>query len=225
MNRTFDFYEYAGIIVPGAILIVGLVWLFPQLHPFLSKDGLTFGEFGVFVIIAYATGQLVQGLGNLIEQVFWRACRGIPTTRMLKRGAYLDPRQHQRLLEQLHLSFNLAHADLLKQRTAMQLPVVRQMYAAVAEAKRNQRIDIFLGNYGLARGLAAAILVLLALEVATLRGVIPSAVLVILLLLALQRMFRFGRHYAAELATQFVTVAAQQDNLTARGEDRGPESP
>jgi len=25
MNRSFDFYEYAGILVPGAVLIIGLL--------------------------------------------------------------------------------------------------------------------------------------------------------------------------------------------------------
>jgi hypothetical protein len=30
MNRTFDFYEYAGIVIPDAVLVMALVWLFPE---------------------------------------------------------------------------------------------------------------------------------------------------------------------------------------------------
>jgi ABC-type Fe3+ transport system permease subunit len=72
MTRTFDFYEYAGVIVPGAVLMLGLCFLFPDARDMLGKDGLTFGEFGVFVIVAYAVGQLVQGIGNFIDFVVRR---------------------------------------------------------------------------------------------------------------------------------------------------------
>jgi ABC-type Fe3+ transport system permease subunit len=64
MNRTFDFYEYAGIIIPGAVVVMALVWFFPESRALFSKEGVTFGEFGLFIVIAYAAGQLVQAVGN-----------------------------------------------------------------------------------------------------------------------------------------------------------------
>jgi ABC-type Fe3+ transport system permease subunit len=69
MNRNFDFYEYAGIIIPGTVLVMALVWLFPEGRALFSKDGVTLGELGLFVIIAYAAGQLVQAIGNGLEWV------------------------------------------------------------------------------------------------------------------------------------------------------------
>jgi hypothetical protein len=206
MNRTFDFYEYAGVIVPGAVVILGLLWLFPQAQALLTKDGLTFGEFGVFVILAYAAGQLIQGIGNGIERIFWWICGGLPSTRALKYGKYLGPHQRARLHDALKVSFGVTEHDLAKQKATMQLPVVREMYATVADAKKAQRVDIFSGNYGLTRGLAAALLVLIAVELATSRNLIPTAALVMFLLLSLQRMHRFGRHYAVELITQFLSL-------------------
>ena len=72
MNRTFDFYEYAGFIIPGAVLVMAVVWLFPESRALVGKDGVTLGEFGLFVIIAYAAGQLVQAVGNGLEWAWWK---------------------------------------------------------------------------------------------------------------------------------------------------------
>src|SRR5206468_10104956 len=87
------------------------------------------------------------------------------------------------------------------------LAMVGEVYSVVVDAKRASRVDIFNGNYGLMRGLSAAILVLLIASAATARGLPVAAALVLALLLALQRMHRFSRHYARELFVQFVAAA------------------
>ena len=38
MNRTFDFYEYAGFIIPGAVIVMAVVWLFPESRALFSKE-------------------------------------------------------------------------------------------------------------------------------------------------------------------------------------------
>ena len=63
---------HAGIIIPGAVLIMALVWLFPESRALFSKEGVTLGELGLFVIIAYAAGQLVQAIGNYLEWIWWK---------------------------------------------------------------------------------------------------------------------------------------------------------
>jgi hypothetical protein len=40
-----------------------------------SKDGIPRGELGLFNIIAYAAGQLVQAVGNYIKWAWWK-CQG-----------------------------------------------------------------------------------------------------------------------------------------------------
>jgi hypothetical protein len=97
MNRAFDFYEYAGVLVPGAVLITGLLWLFPDGRALLSKEGITLGEFGLFVVIAYAVGQLVQAIGNGIEWVWWKAWGGMPSAQVLA-GKRVSKDQHQRIV-------------------------------------------------------------------------------------------------------------------------------
>jgi len=100
MNRTFDFYEYAGIIIPGAVLVMALVWLFPESRALFSKEGVTLGELGLFLIIAYAAGHLVQAVGNYLEWAWWKPRGGMPSGQVLC-GKHLSTEQYKRLLDAL----------------------------------------------------------------------------------------------------------------------------
>ncbi len=210
MNRTFDFYEYAGIIIPGAVLITGLLWLFPEGRALLAKDGVTLGEFGLFVILAYATGHLIQAVGNYIEWAWWNVSGGIPTTRVLV-GKYITEDQHQRVLDTVRaqgISCDPQHVEKLSR--AQQLAIAREVYSIVAAGKRASRVDVFGGTYGLMRGLAAAMLALMIAAIATSKGLLAVGALGIGVLLALQRMHRFSKHYAIELFIQYLGATASR---------------
>src|SRR5262245_16661633 len=206
MTRNFDFYEYAGIIIPGTVLVMALVWLFPESRAFFSKEGVTLGELGLFVIIAYAAGQLVQAIGNGLEWVWWKLCGGMPSGQVLC-GKYLSADQYKRLLEALRPV--LGDADPCKMQQPERLAIVREVYSEVAGAGKASRVDTFNGNYGLMRGLAAAFVMTFAFAIVTSQGIIALCVLAILFLLAIYRMHRFGRHYATELFTQFLASRAK----------------
>lgn len=207
MNWTFDFYEFAGIVVPGAVLTLGLLWLFPEGRALFSKEGVTFGELGLFVITAYAAGQLVQGVGNWIELIWWKAWGGYPSKRVLA-GHYISADQHKRVIEALRkdgkVTTNVTTGSLSEC-----LAVVREVYSIVAAAGKAGRIDTFNGNYGLLRGLAASLLVLFIAAIVFAKGLYVIGALVLLFWLALQRMHRFGKHYALELFIQFLLVSAK----------------
>jgi len=208
MNRAFDFYEYAGILVPGAVFIIGLLWLFPDGRALLSKEGVTLGELGLFVIVAYAAGQLVQAVGNYIEWAWWKLWGGMPSVLVLG-GKYVTADQHRRILDAIRSGGMSADPNLEKLPRVQRLAIVREMYSVVVAAKRASRVDIFSGNYGLMRGLAAAILILLGAAVATGQSLLVAGVLTIMLLLALQRMHRFSKHYAIELFVQYLGATAR----------------
>jgi hypothetical protein len=212
MSRNFDFYEYAGIIIPGTVLVMALVWLFPESRALFSKEGVTLGELGLFVIIAYAAGQLVQAIGNGLEWVLWKLCGGMPSGQVLC-GKYLSADQHKRLLEALRPV--VGDADPCKLPEPERLAIAREVYSEIAGAGKASRVDTFNGNYGLMRGLAAAFVMTFALAIVTSQGIIALCVVAVLFLLAIYRMHRFGRHYATELFTQF---------LVAKGKDPAPAS-
>jgi len=205
LNRTFDFYEYAGFIIPGAVLTLGMLLLFPEARAFFGKEGVTFGELGLFVVVAYAAGQLVQGIGNIVEWVWWKPWAGRPSKRVLA-GHYLSPEQRKQLITALkkdsRINQNLATAD-----KAEYDGIVRAVYAIISGAGRATRVDIFNGNYGLLRGLAAAFLALIIVALAFGKELYVVFALVLLLLLAVQRMHRFAVHYATELFVQYLLLS------------------
>ena len=90
--------------------------------------------------------------------------------------------------------------------TSERLAIVREVYSVVAAAGRSGRVDMFNGNYGLLRGLAASFLVLIGAALVLGHGWIAAGRLGILFLLAAQRMHRFSNYYALELFVQYLLV-------------------
>jgi hypothetical protein len=206
MSRTFDFYEYAGFIIPGTVLVIALVWLFPETRALFSKEGVTLGELGLFVIVAYAAGQLVQAIGNYLEWIWWKLWGGMPSVRVFC-GKHLSADQHKRLLDALGPV--LGDADPCRLPQSERLAIVREIYSEVAAAGKAGRVDIFNGNYGLMRGLAAALVVTFILAIVAAKSMTILCVVAVLLLLALHRMHRYGCHYATELFVQYLAIRAK----------------
>lgn len=210
--KQFDFYEFAGILLPGAIALVALVLLFPQWGtPTLIKD-LGLGGLGVFLVLAYALGHLVQAVGNFVEWVWWKCWGGMPSDWVCKKPeCLLAPQQSALLVERVRAQQGLSQFDIASAARHDWYAVTRQVYAAVAGAGRANRIDVFNGNYGLNRGLAAGFLVALVLMIvkgpADWRLVVA---VVIGLALSIYRMHRFGRHYARELFVQFLQLPPRE---------------
>jgi len=84
--------------------------------------------------------------------------------------------------------------------------VAREVYSIVSSVGKANRIDTFNGNFGLLRGVAAAVLVLFVAAALIAKGARILAVLAALFVLAIERMHRFSRHYAIELFVQFLLV-------------------
>jgi len=207
VNRNFDFYEYAGVIIPGVILTLGLLLFFPEARTLFTKEDITFGEFGLFVIVAYAAGQLIQAFGNYIEWLWWKLCGGMPSEQALA-GHYISAEHRKRLIEALKKDPKIGR-DILSCDNAEYTATVREVYAAVSTAGKASRVDTFNGNYGLLRGLAAALLTLIVVAFVLGTGLYTIGALVILVLLALQRMHRFAVHYATELFTQYLLLESR----------------
>ena len=84
----FTLYDYAGFIVPETILLLGLIYFFPKVvddqHTISVINGVTkdfgFAGLGMFIVIAYVAGQVVEGFTVLPEKLMWWLLRGRPGT-------------------------------------------------------------------------------------------------------------------------------------------------
>jgi hypothetical protein len=76
MNKP-TFYEQVGIIIPGSILVFGLVLYYPELKLLTTKDSMSVGDLGLFVLIAYAAGHLIAAVANPLESMFWGLLGGM----------------------------------------------------------------------------------------------------------------------------------------------------
>ena len=210
--KQFDFYEFTGILLPGAIVLTGLVLLFPGWGlPTLIKD-ISVGGLGLFVVLAYAAGHVVQAVGNLVEAVWWKAWGGLPSDWLrTKPSRLLAAQQISALEKRIRERQGLDGFDITSAAATDWYAITRQIYADVASAGRSARIDTFNGNYGLNRGIAAGLLVVLALLPVPAPADWRVAICILIAEgLALYRMHRFARHYARELFIQFLQLPERE---------------
>ncbi len=208
--RDFDFYEFTGIIAPGMLVVVGgAIILIPDYEKLSKLAELSVGGLGVGLLLAYIAGQLVQTIGNGVEKVWWRIRGGMPSdwVRSGKRNLIAD-KQHALLQDRVR---QMLKSDTFELKSTLDAnnwyAVTRQVYAAVASANRATRVDVFNGNYGLHRGIASSLLVLLFMvTIADWQNWKYEGLIVVLFAMAIYRMNRFGMHYGRELFIQFIQL-------------------
>jgi hypothetical protein len=201
--REFSFYDFAGVVAPGALLLLGSTYLLPGVGDLRTLFQMQLGGLGVFALLAYVAGHLAQAIGNLMESAYWKAWGGMPSAWVL-RGKLLGDVQLDRL--GAVVKERLGIPSLRESHPSAWLVATREIYASVAAAGRAARVDTFNGNYGLMRGTAAAAVVLLAIAVATrgLGGWRVEVTLIVVAAVAVYRMHRFAVHYSRELFAQYL---------------------
>lgn len=207
--KSFDHYEFTGILIPGVIALYALARLFPETVGLVAEKDVSLGDLGIFVVLAYAAGHLVQSLGNFLEAIFWKMRGGKPTDWVRGKGpTYLSVEQTPALEERIKILYPAASAKTIAERSEQDWSgLTRQIYAIVQGAGRSQRVDIFNGNYGMFRGIATALIVCLVAAFFSGRSSTTWMILFgALTILALLRMNRFGVYYARELFVQFVSL-------------------
>lgn len=209
MIDKLDAYELTGVVAPGSVLVFGAVLLFPAVRASLGLEGIDLGGLGLFVILSFVAGHLVQAFGNLLEVLVWRPFGGMPTAWVLRPDQrLLDSAQLGRLREACARELGADMAGLDARRWAA---LTRGIYCAVKARGAAERVDAFNRTYGFMRGIGSAFLVLSAAVVVrephawgwAAAGLAAAA-------LAFCRMVRFGERYGRELLVEFVRVSRAQ---------------
>jgi len=194
--------------MPGSVFLFGMMFYLPGLHDVFSKDGVSIGGLGIFVIISYAVGHLLAAIGNLIESLYWRLKGGMPSNWIIGTAPrLLSPAQIAKVEALTASRLGLKHPPLADMKTTTWHPIFRQIYSDVEKNGKPKRGDTFNGIYGLNRGLCAAAFVLafgILFQAPAQWGI--SLGIIAAGLVYLYRMQRFGVHYAREIYNQFLLL-------------------
>jgi hypothetical protein len=155
--KDFSFYEQTGILIPGAVLALGVPVFLPDLRSFFEQGDISIGGLGIFVLVAYVAGHgyrsirqcdricVVAGAGRYaVELGHWWSPH------------LLQRKQRQRLQPQIGVRLGIGGIDLAKITQKEWTPIFQQVYRDVL-ANNPGRVEVFNGNYGLNRGLGAAL--------------------------------------------------------------------
>jgi hypothetical protein len=139
-----------------------------------------------------------------VTDIGWRLF-GRVTEKMRAKGCGLPNDAVARIPAQLNSVLNTSVSG--NEDDAAWRPLIAQMAIAVANAGRGERLQKFNGNFGLFRGLCAALVTLCAYA-AFEHLWLATAILIVLVWATRFRMKRFSKYYARELWMQFLALDA-----------------
>src|SRR5260221_1793482 len=216
--RKLTLYDQIAILVPGSILLFSIIFISPKLYILFGKEGITVGGLGLFGVVAFATGHVLAGFGQILEETCWSFFGGPPQhwitdNRSIPRGKIsqlckpllLTDEQLKRLEEQLRKRLNLLeNRNLTDLPTHEWPPMFTQLYR---DARDNNcgRIDIFLTVRALNRNLTAT-LFLITIAFALYGDRYLSLLSLISALALLVGMHHSAVRFAEEVFSQFLLL-------------------
>jgi len=215
--EKLSFYEQVGIVIPGSALLFGLLLLLPELRSLFATGDVSVGGLGLFILIAYAAGHLLAAVGNLIEWIVWKVRGGMPSDWVTHDNPKIvNSQQIVQIEDRVRRRLGLQIEAIKGMPRKQWAPIFGQIYRDVL-AHNPGRVETFNGNYGLNRGLAAAALALLSVELI----IHPcewrvSLGLGAVILVYGYRMHRHGVHFAKEAYHRFLSLPAEPPRAPER---------
>ncbi len=203
---SFDAYEYVGVIIPGALPTLTVSLLIPEVASVFRSEGIELGTLGIFLIMSFVVGHVVQLIGNWIETIEDLIGWGKDALVLNEKRRPIEIGRWQRFLSELR-SEGIIDVDELS--SSSWQGTRKEVYAALQADERTQRIDAFNRTYGMCRGMVAGTILTVGL-ILTLGGTEHQSIALLtfgLLTIPLYiRMRRFSRHYFTEIVSQFLAL-------------------
>ena len=204
--KVFDPYDVIGVITPGTVLALLLVLHSSELRVLLGDKGLTAGDLGLFVMVAFVLGQMLTAMGRLVEVVVFVG-EDLPTDTLRKTGQRILTTEQCKALEIKAGIMEGAPVELSTVGCQDWRIITARMAARVRAAGRGQRFEIHNRTFGMARGLTAAFSIAAVVYAwFHLQRIDVIALAVILALAAAMKMRSAGKHYARGLFIEFLDL-------------------
>jgi len=204
--KIFDPYDVIGVITPGIVLALLLVLHSSELRALLGDEGLTVGDLGLFVMVAFVLGQMLTAIGRIVEIVVF-AGADLPTDTLRKTRQRVLTTEQCKALE---VKAGLMEGVLIElSRVGRQdwRIITARMASRVRAAGRGQRFEIHNRTFGMARGLTAAFSIVAGVYAwLHLQRVDVIALAVVLAFAAAMKMRSAGNHYARGLFIEFLDL-------------------
>lgn len=210
MNKDFSFYEFTGICLPGAVFLGGIFGLHEESRNWILSEDFGASQLILFVIGSYVGGHLLQGIGNLVEKIFWFR-RGMPSHWITRDNVPFLTTQQTDSLQDLYEALT---GNSFSERWGLSQATTRKLTGSLFSSVRHEgctdRIDVFNGNYGLFRGLATAFTILAICSLFQKQAFSVSSGLILAAVISFVRMQRFATYYASELYRQAFAIFNKQ---------------
>jgi hypothetical protein len=167
---AFDAYDYVGYIVPGAVLLIGLMLLFPAMREQFAGQKLDLSDLGILIILSFALGQILHQVGHVIDKT--DLGRVYYTEKVFcKKDSVLSAAEETQLQGLIKARFNVDASCITDATDDVKTHwrnIVKQMYIDINRAKLSERVDIFNRSVGLhlALGTVFAVLFCICLAIA-----------------------------------------------------------
>jgi hypothetical protein len=217
-TTIFEPYDYVGMVVPGAVLLLGFMY-FGEKFEFLGKpEEFGLGALGLFLVAAFSIGHVLLAIGEAGEYVWWHVA-GRPTDWVLKedhscvrhlrrKPEIISPGQRRRLVQLVERDFDEKDFDRLSTNDWKSL--TRELYATVKKAGGTDRVDRFNRTRAFYSGLAVALFAIAILVWISHKPWWLIAVMSFVTLIAVLRMRYFSILYGRELLVSYLVFCVSK---------------
>lgn len=217
-------YEFTGYVIPGAVLLLGLMFLYPWTTENLGDT--QFSKVGAFIIVTFVLGHLLHGLGHLAldNKLF---CEG---GMIYRKDFVINDHNHHILSDSEPKRLTLAVRDhfgieMDKLSESEWCNTAIRIRIAVRSAKQNDLLDVLARDYGFYLGVTGAFTILGAAVailpnwrlrsprivdneggVRSMDATLLFVIIGLVALLTVWRLLYFGRLYTRELLLSFLSL-------------------
>lgn len=213
--------EFAAIIIPGAVLLMGVTALFASSAWIEAGSYNSAGGIAAAIAISFALGHLLQGLAQTLVEPAWRRLHGggpaawaVYRFRGHENRRYLTPEQLEQVEQQFPLKLAVPFPRVEQAADRLTLDcMVAHLEAYVETAKAAEGVEDYQTDLRFSRGCFAAFLLLcLAIPFARHEGLwLEMAGMGVAALAAFVRMDRVDRKYMQSLFLVFLTAPSSRE--------------